>query len=79
MCWNVQMPRVVTISASYGAHGDMVGHALVERLDLPFLDRAIPAAVAHQLGLSADVEESLDEPVPRRWEQLATVERVPDN
>ena len=64
------MPRVVTISASYGAHGDKIAHAVAEQLDLPFLDRAIPVAVAHQLAQSGDIEESLDEPVPSRWERF---------
>jgi hypothetical protein len=65
------MPHVVTISASYGALGNKIGHVLAERLGLPFLDRAIPAAAAHQLAQSADMAESLDEPVPNRWERIA--------
>ena len=48
--------RVVTISATYGSGGSLVGPAVAERLDLPFLDRAIPAAVAHSLEVPlADV------------------------
>jgi hypothetical protein len=69
--WNMPMSRVVTLSASYGAHGDKVGRALAERLDLPFVDRAIPASVAHQLAESSDVAESLDDPAPSRWERIA--------
>ena len=65
------MTHVVTLSASYGAHGDRVGRILAERLDLPFLDRAFPAAIAHELALSTDVAESLDEHVPSRWERMA--------
>lgn len=64
------MSNVVTISASYGAHGDKIAHAVAEQLDLPFFDRAIPAAVAHQLAQSDDIEESLDAPVPRRWQRV---------
>jgi cytidylate kinase len=66
----VAMSNVVTISASYGAHGDKIAHAVAEQLDLPFVDRAIPAAVAHQLAQSDDIEESLDEPVPSRWQRI---------
>jgi len=33
---------VVTISASFGAGGSIVGPALAERLGLPLIDRAIP-------------------------------------
>jgi cytidylate kinase len=65
------LARVVTLSASYGAHGDKIGRALAEQLDLPFLDRAIPPAMAHQLAQSKDMAESLDEPVPSRWERIA--------
>jgi hypothetical protein len=66
------MRGVVTLSASYGARGDAVGRALAERLQLPFVDRAIPtAAAAHELGLPEDVGESLDEPASSRWERIA--------
>ncbi len=65
------MARVVTVSASYGAHGDKVSRLLAERLSLPFLDRAIPASTAHELALSSEDAESLDEYVPSRWERLA--------
>ena len=63
------MRGVVTLSASYGAHGDKVGRAVAERLQLPFVDRAIPTtAAARQLGLP---EESLDEQPPSRWQRIA--------
>jgi cytidylate kinase len=42
---------VVTLSASYGAGGSQVGPRLAERLGLPFLDRAIPTAVAERLAV----------------------------
>ncbi len=53
MCRNGPMRGAVTLSASYGAHGDKVGRALAGRLQLPlpFVDRAIPtAAAARELG-----------------------------
>jgi hypothetical protein len=66
------MRGVVTLSASYGAHGDKVGRALAGRLQLPFVDRAIPTtAAARELGLPEDVAESLDEHPPGRWERIA--------
>lgn len=49
--------RLVTISAQYGAGGSSVAPAVAEALGLPFVDRAIPVQVAHELGVS--VEESL--------------------
>ena len=42
---------VVTISASYGAGGSYVGPRLAERLDVPFVDRAIPNEVARRLAV----------------------------
>jgi hypothetical protein len=66
------MRGVVTLSASYGARGDQVGRAVASRLQLPFIDRAVPtSAVARQLGLPADVGESLDGHIPGLWERIA--------
>jgi hypothetical protein len=65
------MAHVVTVSASYGAHGDKVSRLVAQRLELPFLDRAIPAASARQLALTTEDVESLDEYVPSRWERMA--------
>lgn len=50
------MIRLVAISASYGAGGSKVGSALAERLGVPFVDRAIPMAVAERLDV--DYEEA---------------------
>ncbi|MEU7894686.1 cytidylate kinase-like family protein [Nonomuraea sp. NPDC049152] len=49
--------RVVTISATYGTAGSIIGPAVAERLGVPFVDRAIPSAVAQELGCS--LEEAL--------------------
>jgi cytidylate kinase len=49
--------RVVTISATYGTGGSVIGPAVAERLGVPFLDRAIPGTVAEDLGVS--LEEAL--------------------
>ncbi|RJL24535.1 AAA family ATPase [Bailinhaonella thermotolerans] len=49
--------RVVTISAGYGTGGSVIGPAVAERLDVPFVDRAIPSAVAEEIGCS--LEEAL--------------------
>jgi hypothetical protein len=45
---------VVAISASYGAAGSVIGPELARRLEVPFLDRAIPIQVAAQLDVSVD-------------------------
>lgn len=45
---------LITLSASYGSGGSRIGPDLAAALDVPFLDRAIPAAVAEHLDLPAD-------------------------
>jgi cytidylate kinase len=45
---------LVALSASYGAAGSRIGPALAERLGVPFLDRAIPLAVAERLHVPVD-------------------------
>jgi cytidylate kinase len=52
---------LVTISASYGAGGSLVGPALAERLGVEFLDRAIPTRVADRLGCTLDDALAHDE------------------
>ena len=54
-------PAVVTISAPYGAGGPIIGRAVAERLGVPFLDRAIPTAVAQTLAVSLDEAQAHDE------------------
>lgn len=43
---------VVALSAAYGAAGSRIGPLLAERLDVPFVDRAIAVAVAERLDIS---------------------------
>jgi cytidylate kinase len=52
---------LVTLSASYGAGGNVVGPALAERLGVPFVDRAIPVQVAERLDVSVDDAAAHDE------------------
>ncbi len=70
----------VTISASYGARGEAVAQAVASALQLPFLDRAIPHAVARRLQVSPEAAETQDEHAPGRLEQFfgafASVEAV---
>lgn len=58
---------LVALSASYGAGGSRVGPALAERLGVPFLDRAIPLAVADQLGVPVDDAAAHDQHVGASW------------
>lgn len=52
---------VVTLSASFGAGGAVIGPAVAERLQLPFIDRAIPTQVAAELGVAVEMAEARDE------------------
>lgn len=52
---------LVTLSASYGAGGNVVGPALADRLGVPFVDRAIPVQVAERLDVSVDDAAAHDE------------------
>ena len=62
--------HVVTISATYGAGGSVVGPAVAQRLGVPFVDRAIPTSVADDLGISVEHALTRDEQVQSwvtRW------------
>jgi cytidylate kinase len=52
---------LVALSASYGAGGSRVGPALAERLGVPFLDRAIPFAVADRMAVDVEAVHQHDE------------------
>lgn len=56
---------VLTITASYGSGGSVVGPAVARRLGVPFLDRAISATVAAELQVS--VEEAESGSLRRSW------------
>jgi cytidylate kinase len=58
---------LVAISSAYGAGGSRIAPALAARLGLPFVDRAIPAAVAEQLDVPFDEAAARDEQVSARW------------
>jgi hypothetical protein len=61
---------LVTISSAYGALGSEVGRAVAAELDVPFLDRAIPAAVAEHLAVPLSEVESRDEALAGFLERL---------
>ncbi len=65
------MAGTITISASFGAGGSIVGRRVAERLGLPFFDRAIPATVAQRLAIPMDEAEAQDERAPSAWQRLA--------
>ncbi|MBA3420205.1 MAG: cytidylate kinase-like family protein [Geodermatophilaceae bacterium] len=70
---------IVTISASYGALGSQIGPEVAEILGLPFVDRAIPASVAHKLGVSLDDAEAKDETVASGlWRVISSMALLPD-
>jgi cytidylate kinase len=51
------MVGIVTISATFGAGGSVIGPTVAERLGVPFVDRAIPYTVAADIGCT--LEEAL--------------------
>lgn len=60
---------VVTISASYGSGGSVIGPRLAERLGVAFVDRAIPVTVAARLDIPVDAALAHDQLAHRanRW------------
>jgi cytidylate kinase len=62
---------LIALSASYGAGGSVVGPALAERLGVPFVDRAIPLAVADRLDVSVEDAAAHDESVSTGWLERA--------
>jgi hypothetical protein len=64
--------RVVTISATYGTAGHHIGPAVAERLGVPFVDRAIPSAVAEAIGCSLEEALSHDDRAEHGLARLLT-------
>ena len=54
---------IVTVSAAYGAGGALVGPRLAERLDVPFLDRALPTEIAERLAIPLEEATARDESI----------------
>ncbi|RCV53259.1 cytidylate kinase-like family protein [Marinitenerispora sediminis] len=70
--------HVVTISATYGAGGSVIGPTVARRLGVPFVDRAIPGAVAHRIGCSLEDALEHDDRAPIGLERLlASAARMP--
>jgi cytidylate kinase len=70
---------VVTLAALYGAGGSVVGPRVAERLGVEFLDRAIPASVARQMGIPESAVASYDEQPQSRMSRLVgSLARVPN-
>lgn len=69
---------VVTISATFGAGGSVVGPAVAARLGVTFLNRAVPSAVAAQIGCSLDEVLRRDDRAPGGLERLlSSAARLP--
>ncbi|HEU5159100.1 MAG TPA: cytidylate kinase-like family protein [Streptosporangiaceae bacterium] len=70
---------IVTISATFGAGGSVVGPEVAERLGLPFIDRAIPVAVAAEIGCTLDEALAHDDRAERGIGRiLAGAARLPN-
>jgi hypothetical protein len=69
---DVSHPPLVTIAALYGAAGSVVGPRVAQRLGVPFLDRAIPDAVAARTGLPEEAIADVDEEPSSGLQRLTT-------
>jgi cytidylate kinase len=64
------MRKLIALSASYGAGGNVIGPALAERLGVPFVDRAIPVKVAEGLAISPREVDAVEDAHPSWLERL---------
>jgi hypothetical protein len=62
--------KLIALSASYGAAGDLVGPALAEHLGVPFVDRAIPIKVAQELNVPFEEADRMESESPTWLERL---------
>jgi cytidylate kinase len=73
------MGGVVTISATFGAMGSVIGPAAAERLSVPFVDRAIPYTVAAEIGCSLEEALAHDDRAERGFGRIvANAARLPN-
>jgi hypothetical protein len=71
------VPIVVTLSASFASGGSIIGPRIAEQLGVPFLDRAIPVAVAEALAVPMDQAVAHDERrTPRLGRALASLAKA---
>lgn len=61
---------VVTLSASFGSGGSVVGPELAQRLGATFADRAIPIEVAEQLDVTLEHALARDQSTASRFDRL---------
>jgi cytidylate kinase len=61
---------LVALSASYGTGGSRIGPELAAELDVPFVDRAIPAAVAERMAIPLEEALARDESQGSRLDRL---------
>ncbi|MHB1486073.1 MAG: cytidylate kinase-like family protein [Acidimicrobiales bacterium] len=69
--------NVVTLSAPYGAHGSLIGPAVAGELGIPFLDRAIPVAVAQSLDVAFEAVEAREEDGSLLGRFVSSLARLP--
>jgi cytidylate kinase len=69
---------ILTISASYGAGGSEIAPIMAKELGLPFVDRAVPASVARELGVPVEQVEAVEQEVPSRFWSMVAKMGAPD-
>jgi cytidylate kinase len=64
------MSGTITISASYGTEGAVIGRQIAQLLGIEFFDRAIPVAVAQKLEVDPEEAIAKDWLAPGRMERV---------
>lgn len=71
--------RVVTLLAAYGAGGSVIGPGLAHALEMPFLDRAVPARMTGGTPTPSGEEAAAEERTSSLIERIvATFANLPD-
>ena len=70
---------VITIASSFGLRGSFIGATLARALELPFVDRAVPRAIARELGIPIDEVMAQDNKAATGlWRLISAMAVVPD-
>ena len=58
--------KIVTIGRQFGSGGHEIGNRLATRLDIPLYDNNLISMAAHELSISQEAAEKVDEYDPRK-------------
>lgn len=69
---------MVTLASLHGCGGGRIARGVAEQLDVPFLDRALPEAVAKSLGLPVAAVDAAEQPENRFSRVVRWLARTPN-